>query len=180
MESTKQNTVSTRLYVFWSMVVSVNAAIGLLYGGMLYGKNWVSLLAIGLAVLSYIIIYSEVDRYLLLKGYQRVSRQLRIAAWLRAGTQLFPVFDLWVGMFSMAAVNVVLPESGVWFDDAGVYNDSRATRGFEAPVEDRQDFLFVYLVTMLHAFILSLVVGVFVALLRWIASIRQKNAPKPS
>lgn len=125
-----------KLIAKWTALVLLNAIISYVYALSEFASP-LEQLGMALGVLSWLIIYLQLDSYLLRHGYERLSRSLWIGALVKAFTQLYPMLELLCGILAVSAV--------------------------EELALQEQPLLATYLITMLDGLLLSLVVGAITA-----------------
>ena len=99
-----------------------------------------NLVGIGLAVFTFVLIYAYTDLHLLSTGKHELRNLLLWGVWIKASTQLFPIFELSTGLASVAIV----------IDFANV----------------KTPFISSYLITMVDGFSLSLLVLMLMSTIR--------------
>jgi hypothetical protein len=128
----------TRRILLWAVLVFVNAIVGLYFS--LSGADAISdVAAISCGVLTFMLVYIEIDYRLGIWGYATLRRRLVTGAILRALLQLYPVVDMGVGIVSVGLVNSTIGDL---------------------------IFLSMYLSVLTHAFLLSLIVAAIMALIQ--------------
>lgn len=116
-----------KLYLKWTVLVWLNAIVGLILGGS--GVNVAHDIGIFLGVCVFIPLYALLDNYALKTGNVNLQQSLLIGVILRACLQMIVVVDLVAGILASAIVgwvfgldvvgleayDNVLSESGFWY-----------------------------------------------------------------
>lgn len=145
------------VYSYWIVCVLINASLPLMFASDLI-KTCPQYAGISAAILTFIIIYSELDSYVLKTHHADWSKQLRISGALKVLTFLLPVIETICGVISISIVEALV-HSVTWVSNAP--NNS----SLFSP-ESETGFWPSYLVTLLTGVLLSIVVGVILLIVR--------------
>lgn len=151
------------VYARWGVLVLINALFPLFLAvGFL--NNAQQFIGISLAIASFMVIYAEVDLWLIDKRYFALSKQLRTSAAIKIGTVVLPFIDMIIGMLSMAVTRML-----TGFDLEKV---TRHSKHYELDGVQSVDLSILlkssltYLTTMIDGVLLTLLVGLILLVLR--------------
>ncbi len=157
------------IYQFWCVVVLLNAAVGLFFSFIQYYSHLPAVFGIIAGVLTCVVLYAQLDIFLLKSGYVVLSRQVRVSACLRMFVQLMPFVDIAIGALALGGAKAVLEVLQLVLGEMVAVDNP-----FDIHKNSQQaGFLFIYVTTLLHAFIASLIVVCLVFLGRFIVFIRR-------
>ena len=127
-----------RILLKWTGLVWLNAAVSF-FLALEQHRNAADVLGIVCGVFSFVFLYAAVDYLLLLRNRQKLRKMLLIGVILKALTQLYPVIEMLTGLLALKAAELIMPEIR---------------------------FLTVYLVTVIDGVLLSLLVMMFMGLIK--------------
>lgn len=132
--------------MLWAGLVWVNAIVGLYFSLSGADSGW-DVSAILCGVLTFMLVYIEIDYRLGLWGYATLRRRLVAGAIIRAGLQVYPVIDMVAGIASVQLINHLIGDV---------------------------TFLSLYLTVLTHALLLSLAVAALMALIQAVMMLMAK------
>jgi len=152
------------VYARWGVLVLINALFPLLLAASMLNQT-PQFIGIALAIASFIVIYAEIDLWLIDQHYFTLSAQLRTSAVIKMGTVLLPFIDMVVGMFSMTITRMI-----TGFDLKTIAHT--ASKHYEidcircAEPSTLLATSLTYLTTMIDGVLLTLLVGLILLALR--------------
>ena len=148
------------IYSRWTFLVLINALLPFLFSLEIITSISI-LLGITLAVSSFVIIYAELESWLLLKYCAQLARQLKVSAALKITTCLLPFIDLITGSISMELARWL---TGINFSTP-----------HKAEVIDMSQVAISYITTMIDGFLLSMIVAFIMLLINTITKLRHSG-----
>jgi len=162
---------STRQHVYlrWTCLVLCNAAFPF-FLSMAVVKSPAQIIGVALAVISFIVIYAEVDTWAINKRHLVFSKHLRLSAAIKIATVILPFIDMICGMVAISLTHLI---SGINLEHV---NDHHSTTTIL--LSSPQEACLTYITTMIDGVLLSLFVAAIMLLVRFINRLRtnRKNA----
>jgi len=90
------------IYIKWFLIVAINSITGFTFGLNAQGLTNISGMIAG--ILSWYLIYLNIDLFILRKGHKNISKKLFISAVIRAPLQLFTTPDILAGIGAIHTV----------------------------------------------------------------------------
>lgn len=163
------------VYLRWSFLVIINTLFPLfLASGII--ENASQLIGIFLAIASFVVIYAELDLWLISQQRLALSKQLRISAVIKFGSPLLPFIDMLCGMLSIAISKFL-----TGFDLERINRHAQHHMNGSVEAIERSALLdgaLTYLTTMVNGVLLTLLVGAILLLVRIFGSKLAKRRAK--
>ena len=153
------------IYKRWVLLVLLNAAYPFLLSLMTMESN-TQIVGVVLGIISFIIIYAELENYLLQHRYQTLSKQLRLSALLKVTTVFLPFIDLIVGSVSIEITKVIT--------SINLQSYQTKVEAYSSSLGNLKLISAAYITTMIDGILLSLLVALILGLIRLIANLRRK------
>jgi len=173
MKSTQQTwwSSSERHHVYgrWCLLVLLNSAYPFILS--LSMVNTPShFIGICLAVMSFIVIYAEIDDWLLQQQYLTLSKQLKISASIKVATVVLPFIDIISGRIAIGITQFI---SGI-----NMQHSRHELSVANTNYLDLQELVTTYTATMIDGLLLSLLVALILGLIRLIKNLRHTKKVK--
>lgn len=97
------------LYTVWFLLVGLNALLSLVLAFSEY-RDTLDRAGIATGILSYVVIYAELDRHFIVNKFEEWHKTLLISVVVKAFTQLLPVIEVATGFLSIQLVESVIGE----------------------------------------------------------------------
>jgi len=154
----------TKLEIFgkWTILIWLNAAFSFFIA---YTSNFDSLnevLGLVCGVFTFVALYSYLDFSLLKRNKESLRKWLLIGVVLKAVTQILPAIQIITGMIAVSCVGVIFRHVVPGFKNY-------ASDGFSA-ISSRDSFMATYLATVIDGILLSVILGVFVLIIKLVAT----------
>jgi|GEM_PF-1542357 len=96
-------------YQKWGLIVVLNSIISFYFAvTMGKGPGLLDVLGMLAGIATFVVVYAELESWLVREGHHKAARQLVIAALLKALTQLAPALEIAAGMISLQSVNFAI------------------------------------------------------------------------
>ena len=173
MQTLKQSWWSSserhHIYSRWCLLVLINAAYPFLLSLTIINTPS-QFIGVGLAIISFIIIYAETDSWLLQKQYQKLSKQLKISASLKIATFILPFIDIFTGMVAIGTTEII---TGISIEKSRHY--MHELEAIKTSYLNLEEMTTSYMVTMTDGLLLSLIVALVLGLIRFINNMYHKQ-----
>jgi len=173
MQQTKQtwwcSSERHHIYYRWCLLVLLNASYPFILSLSIV-KSVSHLIGIALAVISFIIIYAELDDWLLQRQHQALSKQLRISASIKIATILLPFIDIVTGSIAIETTRIITGINVQHFQSTTQANDVLGLNFLSL-----KELVATYLTTMIDGLLLSLFVALLIGLIRLASNLRQEQ-----
>lgn len=146
----------------WTILIWLNAAFSFFIAYTSKFDSLPEVLGLVCGVFTFVGLYSYLDFSLLKQNKQSLRNWLLIGVLIKAVTQFLPAIQIITGMIAVSSVDAI-------FDHLPKL-DSHSSDGLSS-LSRNDSFIATYLATVIDGILLSLIVGVFVLIIKLIATI---------
>ena len=154
------------IYSRWTVIVLLNAMLPF-FLSLEFIRNITAFTGIMLAVASFVVIYAELESWLLRQRYTQLAKQLKLAASIKIATIIYVFIDMIIGAIAIETTRWL---TGINVQKVGTYDSSFI---------NLPELAASYITTMIDGFLLSIIVALLIMVIRGIIQLRRyfKGAP---
>jgi hypothetical protein len=153
----------TKLQLFgkWTLLVWLNAAFSFVFAVSAGFDSAQEITGIVLGVFTFVALYSCIDFRLLQQNKDSLRTWLLIGVLIKVATQFVPAIQVTTGIIAVSCIQAV-------FKQVSTEAISNSPRPFE--LSDANSFIASYSATVIDGVLLSIVVGLFVLIIKLVAT----------